>query len=255
MFPIIAAIGISVLSTLVQKAGTALIERNLGGSAAADPGKSSFDTILERSQATQSTRSRANGFNSLPAYGLAPTLASGLANDASMGLLTAQLTTQRSPAPLASPLAASHRPVGLSVIGDQIGRKVSANGSLIDLRGPVPPTLQYRLPTAAASVQVEVRDLQGVVVRTVQLGSQPGGFHQLPFDGRGLQSGLYLYRVIATDAGGLPIARVSTASGRVSDVRFVGGQAFLVVGNSLVPLKSVVGSDQRPAISSQLLTT
>jgi len=252
MFPIIAAIGISVLSKLAGKAVTTLIDRNAGGSAAADPGKSSFDTILEQSQTTKSTRARANGFNSLPPQGLAPTFASGLPKDASLGLLTAQLTTQRSLAPRTGLLAAPQRPVSRSVVGDQIGRKVSANGSIIDLRGgPVPPTLQYRLPTAAASVQVEVRDLQGVVVRTVQLGQQPGGLHQLPFDGRGLQSGLYLYRVIATDAGGLPIARVSTASGRVSEVRFEGGQAFLVVGGSLVPLKSVYEErrDQSPAFS------
>lgn len=251
MIPIIAAIGISVLSKLAGQAVTALIDRNAGGSAAVDPGKSSFDTILEQSQATKSIRSRANGFNSLPPHGLAPTLASGLTNDASLGLLTAQLTRERSLAPQAGLLAAPRRSVSRSVVGDRIGRKVSANGSVIDLRGPVPPTLQYRLPTAAASVQVEVRDLQGVVVRTVQLGSQPGGLHQLPFDGRGLQSGLYLYRVMATDAGGLPIARVSTASGRVSEVRFEGGQAFLVVGDSLVPLKSVYEerSDQRSAVN------
>lgn len=252
MIPIIAAIGISVLSKLAGQAVTALIDRNAGGSAAVDPGKSSFDTILEQSQATKSIRSRANGFNSLPPHGLAPTLASGLTNDASLGLLTAQLTRERSLAPRAGLLAAPQKPVSRSVVGNQIGRKVSANGSLIDLRGgPVSPTLQYRLPTAAASVQVEVRDLQGVVVRTVQLGPQPGGLHQLPFDGRGLQSGLYLYRVMATDAGGLPIARVSTASGRVSDVRFEGGQAFLVVGGSLVPLKSVYEerSDQPSAFS------
>lgn len=239
MIPIIAAMGISVLSTLAGKAVTALIDRNLSGSTAADSGKNSFDTILERSQAAKLTRAHAKGLDSLPPQGLAPTFASGPAKDASLGLLTAQLTRERSLAPLTGLLAASQRLVSRSVVGEQIGRKVSANGSLIDLRGPIPPTLQYRLPTAAASVQVEVRDLQGTVVRTVQLGPQPGGLHQLPFDGRGLQSGLYQYRVIAADAGGLPIARVSTASGRVSEVRFEGGQAFLVVGGSLVPLMGV----------------
>src|SRR5574337_356472 len=239
MIPIIAAMGISVLSTLAGKAVTALIDRNLSGSTAADSGKNSFDTILERSQATKSTRAHAKGLDSLPPQGLAPIFAGGLPKDASLGLLTAQLTRERSLVPLAGLLATHQRPLGSSVVGDQIGRKVSANGSAIDLRGPVPTTLQYRLPTAAVSVQVEVRDLQGVVVRTVQLGPQPGGLHQLPFDGRGLQSGLYLYRVMATNAEGLPIARINTASGRVSDVRFEGGQAFLVVGGSLVPLKSV----------------
>ncbi|MDD5558321.1 FlgD immunoglobulin-like domain containing protein [Candidatus Methylomirabilis sp.] len=251
MIPIIAAMGISVLSTLAGKAVTALIDRNLGGSTAADSGKNSFDTILERSQATKSARAHAKGLDSLPPQGLAPTFAGGLPKDASLGLLTAQLTRERSLVPLTGLLATHQRPLSNSVAGNQIGRKVSANGSLIDLRGPVPPTLQYRLPTAAASVQVEVRDLQGTVIRTVQLGPQSGGLHQLPFDGRGLDSGLYLYRVIATDAGGLPISRVSTASGRVNEVRFEGGQAFLVVGGSLVPLMGVyeASGDQPQALS------
>jgi flagellar hook assembly protein FlgD len=131
---------------------------------------------------------------------------------------------------------------------DLIGGQITANGSVIDLRGPIPPVLRYRLPSAAGSVQVEVRDLQGKVVRTVELGPQPGGVHEQYFDGRGLQSGLYTFKVIADDARGLPIVGVSTASGRVSGVRFEGDQAFLVVGSSLVPLMSVVRSDRRSAI-------
>lgn len=248
MIPILAAIGVSVLSTLVGKAATALLERNLGGIATADSHKSSFDTILERSQATKSTRSYAKGFGSFPLQGLTPTFTSSPAKDASLDLLTAQLATQRSLAPLSGLLAAPQRPASSRMVHDQIGRKVSANGSVIDLRGPVPPTLRYHLPTTAASVQIEVRDLEGKMVRTVQLGPQPGGFHQLPLDGRGLQSGLYLYRVIASDARGLPIARVSTASGRVSEVRFEGGQAFLVVGASLVPLMAVYEAEN-PAMA------
>ncbi|MCZ7626205.1 MAG: hypothetical protein C3F12_12150 [Candidatus Methylomirabilota bacterium] len=151
------------------------------------------------------------------------------------------LGQSRSVASTQSPLlvAASPRPMGPRVAGDLIGRKVVANGSVVELRGSIATVLPYRLPTTAAAVQIEVRDLHGTVVRTVSLGPRPGGLHQLLFDGRGLPSGQYLYRVIATDAVGQPIAGANTASGRVMGVRLENGRPFLDVGRALVPLSAV----------------
>lgn len=247
MLPILAAIGISALSTLVGKAATALIEQHLGGITSTDSAKSSFATILERSQATKSTRAHSKGLDTLAVS----SLVNGRAEGASLGRLTTELAAQRSLAPISGFTAAPQRPVAIQrsalssrAVQDQIGRQVTANGSVIDLRGPIPPVLRYRLPSAAGSAYVEVRDLQGKIVRRVELGPQPGGVHEQYFDGRGLQSGLYTYKVIARDTTGLPIACASTASGRVSGVRLEEGQAFLIVGSSLVPLMSVAGSDK-----------
>lgn len=247
MIPVLAAVGIKLLGALAGKTITALMERGLDSSMAVDRTERSFDTILERSRSMRSTRSDARRFGPVSFQGLAPTVISGSADDASVGLLTAQLATRRTFAPATALPTVPRRPVSARAAADLIGRKIAANGSAIELRGSVPPTLLYRLPTAAESVQIEVRDLQGTIVRTVQLGPQPGGFHQIMFDGRGLQSGLYLYRVIATDTAGQPIARVSTAFGRVMGVQFENGQPFLNVGSALVPLTGIfeVSSDQR----------
>lgn len=239
MIPVLAAIGVSMLGTLAEKSVRALIEGHLGGETAIDSAKRSFNAVLERSRATTSARSNVRHADPFPSPGLAPSVVGGSAEDASVGLLTAQLATQRTRSPLTALLATPQRPVSPRMATDLIGRKIAANGSVVELRGPIPPTLQYRLPAAAASVQIEVQDLQGTVVRSIRLGSKPGGFHQLPFDGRGLSSGLYLYRVIATDAAGQPITRVSTASGRVTGVQFESGHPFLNVGSARVPLTGI----------------
>lgn len=251
MIPMLAAVGVSMLSTLAGKTITALIERDLGGGTTVDSGKGSFEAILERSQAMQSSRTPAKRVDPLPSQGVMPTVVGDSARSASIGLQTAGLATYRTPASRTALLAAPPWAVSPGRAGDLIGRKIAANGSVFELRGQI-PTLHYHLPTVAASVQIEVRDLRGTVVRTVQLGSQPGGLHRISFDGRGLPSGLYLYRVVAADAAGQPIARVSTAYGRVLGVRFEGGQPLLNVGSALVPLAGVfeVSTLQPSAIGS-----
>jgi flagellar hook assembly protein FlgD len=243
MLPILALVGVSVLSTLAGKVVTSLIERSLAGGAATNAGKA-FDAVLEWSQATQSGRTDAKISDGIPRTSSTSTISHGPGKDASLGLLVAQLRAQRSLTGLSGALPAVGGSSRGTLASGYIGRKVVANGSVIDLRGPVPSILRYLLPRAAASVQVEVQDLQGNVIRTVQLGAQPGGLHQLPFDGRGLQSGLYVYKVIAADVQGLPLVGISTATGRVTEVRFEGGRPFLVVGGALVPVAGVyeVGS-------------
>lgn len=272
MLPILAAIGISLLSSVASKAAAALVDRGLGGAAPSDSG-ASFHSILERSQATTSSRtgpkpvdpfaqagasgatgssmvrtpvlSRADG--AVP--GRAGSGGSALSRDEGPALnrLISEVRNQSS----LSPLVVAARPVGHGMAAGYVGRKVAANGSMVTLAGGVVPQLRYQLPRAAASVQIEVRDLHGKLVRTIQLGPQAGGLHLLPFDGRGLQSGGYVYKVMATDARGELLSGVSTASGRVMEVRYEGGQPFLAVGSALVPLAAVyeMSGDQQPAFS------
>jgi flagellar basal-body rod modification protein FlgD len=104
-------------------------------------------------------------------------------------------------------------------------------------------TLGYSLPTAA-TVTIEVSDLQGNSVRTLQLGPQSAGQGQLVFDGLGddgrlLPSGRYLYRVTATDASGGSVAGAGTAFGQVTGLTFEGTQPLLIVNGSLIPLNAV----------------
>lgn len=265
MLPVLAAIGISLLSSVASKAAAALVDRGLGGAATSDSG-ASFHSILERSQATTSSRTGPRpvdpfapaGASGATDAGMMRTSAPGRAGGSALSrtegpALNRLISEVRNQSSL-NPLVVAARPVGRGMAAGYVGRKVTANGSMVTLAGGVMPQLRYQLPRAAASVQIEVRDLHGKLVRTIQLGPQAGGLHLLPFDGRGLQSGGYVYRVVATDAQGELLSGISTASGRVMEVRYEGGQPFLVVGSALVPLAAVyeMSGDQQSAFGQQL---
>lgn len=124
-----------------------------------------------------------------------------------------------------------------------IGRVVTANGTIFDQGESGAAALRYNLPSAA-SVQIQIRDLQGTLVRTLTLGPQPAGQGQLAFDGLGndgrpLPPGRYVYNVAATDAAGGSVAGVSTASGQVTGVSFEETQPMLMVDGSLIPLSAI----------------
>lgn len=124
-----------------------------------------------------------------------------------------------------------------------IGKVVTANGTIIELGGGDPGTLRYDLPSAA-TVTIQVSDLQGNSVRTLHLGSQPAGQGVVAFDGLGddgrlLPSGRYLYKVTATDSFGESVAGADTASGVVTGITFEGTQPFLLISGRLVPLNAV----------------
>lgn len=124
-----------------------------------------------------------------------------------------------------------------------IGKVVTANGTIFDQGGSSPAMLRYNLPSAA-SVQIQIRDLQGAPVRTLTLGAKPAGQGQFTFDGLGddgrpLPAGRYLYKVVATDAAGGGVTGASTAMGQVASISFEGTEPLLMVGGSLIPLSAV----------------
>lgn len=125
-----------------------------------------------------------------------------------------------------------------------IGKVVAANGAIFEQTGAGSATLRYSLPSDAASVQLQIQDLQGNPVRTLSLGPQPSGQGQVAFDGLGddgrpLPPGRYRYKVAATDAAGGSVAGVNTVSGQVASISFEGTEPLLMVNGSLIPLSAV----------------
>lgn len=75
--------------------------------------------------------------------------------------------------------------------------------------GEGPAAFAVELPSSAASVQVLVTDAAGTVVRTIDLGAQPGGLHDAAWDrlddaGRPAPAGAYQVRVVAAN-GSAPV--------------------------------------------------
>jgi flagellar basal-body rod modification protein FlgD len=127
-----------------------------------------------------------------------------------------------------------------------LGRTVTVNGSPLALEAGRPTSVGYALPSGASSVAIQVLDASGKAVRTMAVGQQGRGLHQVVFDGlddegRRLASGAYTYRVAAVDAGGRLLSGASTGMGRVSGFNVEQGELVLLVGDQRVPLSSVVG--------------
>lgn len=139
--------------------------------------------------------------------------------------------------------AAAAGPAGAAAL---LGRTVTFNGSPVTLDGVNGATLAYRLPAGSPAVALQLLDAQGVPVRTMLVGQQGGGTHQVPFDGlddagRRLAPGTYTYRVAAADAAGKPLPGIITGGGPVSGLSVEDGRLLLLVGETRVPMSSVVG--------------
>ncbi len=135
---------------------------------------------------------------------------------------------------------------GFASAAPLLGRTVTVNGTPITLQTGETTTVAYQLPAAAKAVYVQVEDASGKAVRTLSLGQQDAGVHQLSLDGlddagKVLPDGSYTYRVVATDSAGQPLSGVITGAGQVTGMNVENGQLVLLVGGARVPLSSVVG--------------
>lgn len=113
------------------------------------------------------------------------------------------------------------------------GRQVLVDGNrmTVDAAGVSGAALQ--LPGDATSVKVEIRDANGLLVRTMDLGALRGGLQQFAWDGKndaGVQvaTGRYSFSV-AAKAGGTEFAADTLMSGRVEGIRNQSGELQLVL--------------------------
>lgn len=122
-----------------------------------------------------------------------------------------------------------------------IGRDVVLEGNGIQLSGGSALGM-LGLPQSADSVSVEIKDASGAVVKTLDLGAQPGGMVSFSWDGLNDQGqvaadGAYSMGIKAS-SGGQEIEAMPFAVGRVSSVTLGGEQGVTVnlagMGSALI---------------------
>ncbi len=133
---------------------------------------------------------------------------------------------------------------GIASASALLGKTVTVNGSPLALGSTGTATLAYALPTGAAAVAVRIFDQSGNAVRTLVVGQQGAGPHQLVFDGldddgRRLGAGSYIYQVVAADTKGQAVPGAYTGGGQVTGISVEGNTLRLVIGNQRVPLTAV----------------
>lgn len=135
-----------------------------------------------------------------------------------------------------------------------IGKEVKLSGGSINYIGQDTITLGYNLPAEASSVEVNVLDENGKIVRTFRNAPNKAGGNKLPWnftdnDGNKLPHGKYTFEVKAKNSAGQEMTIDIYKWGRIDGVRFSEGGTKLLVG-ALEYFLSEVFEILEPASSS-----
>lgn len=152
---------------------------------------------------------------------------------------------------LTSLLAAQQGSGGLAGASNYIGKEATAAWSATELADGE-AKWSYELGTAASVAKLEVLDGSGRVVWTGDAPSRQEGISDFTWDGRttgGAQladGGVYTLKVTAQNAGGGSVESQVLTRGRVTGIELYEGQPYLTIGQSIVPLSSVIALDELP---------
>ncbi|MBI3303936.1 MAG: flagellar hook assembly protein FlgD [Deltaproteobacteria bacterium] len=125
-----------------------------------------------------------------------------------------------------------------------IGKEVSARGNSVSLGEGGKATMPYTLAAEATRVVVNIKDGEGNLVRTVEVGDQKAGEQTVEWDGKdstgkSREPGVYTFEVNAFDASGKTVAATTSVRGVVTGVDMAGSEPLLLVGSLKVPMSAV----------------
>ncbi|HZW16169.1 MAG TPA: flagellar hook assembly protein FlgD [Brevundimonas sp.] len=108
----------------------------------------------------------------------------------------------------------------------------------------------YEIASNADSVKLEVLDGSGNVVWSGDAPDKTTGVHDFTWDGDatsgndGQDDQVYTLKVVARDAAGGAIDAQVLTRGRITGVEMYDGEAYLTVGNAILPLSSVIALEE-----------
>ena len=114
-------------------------------------------------------------------------------------------------------------------------------------------TWSYELASNAASATLQVLDGSGKVVWSGDAPEKGTGVHEFTWDGKatsgndGQDGQVYSLRVVAKDAAGGAVDSQVLTRGRITGVEMYDGEPYLTVGNSILPLSTVIALEEARA--------
>ncbi len=107
-------------------------------------------------------------------------------------------------------------------------------------------TWSYELASNAASATLQVVDGSGKVVWSGDAPDRTTGVHDFTWDGKattgndGQDGQVYSLRIVAKDAAGKAVGSQVLTRGRITGAEMYDGVPYLTVGNSILPLSTVI---------------
>lgn len=138
---------------------------------------------------------------------------------------------------------------GLAGAANYIGKDATAAWSATKFTGGE-ATWSYEVAANAASVKLEVVDGSGKVIWSGDAPDKTTGVHEFSWDGKatsgndGQEDQVYSLRITAKDAAGGAINAQVLTKGRITGVEMYDGEVFLTVGNSILPMSSVIALEE-----------
>lgn len=138
---------------------------------------------------------------------------------------------------------------GLADAADYIGKEATAAWSATKFTDGE-AMWSYEVAPKAASVKLEVLDGTGKVVWSGDAPDHTTGVHDFTWDGDattgadGKDGQVYTLRVVAKDSAGGKIDAQVLTRGRITGVEMYDGEAYLTVGNSILPLSTVIALEE-----------
>ena len=140
-------------------------------------------------------------------------------------------------------LVAAQQAMGNSSMISLIGKLVDIPGSSIDHTPGKTTNLTYSLGAEASTTKIEIFDSAGKLVNTLNgpgaKGSNLAIWNGLDNEGNPVGSGIYTFKIQATNSAGKPVTSETFTSGLVTDVLFEEGGAFAVVNGQKLPAAEI----------------
>lgn len=138
---------------------------------------------------------------------------------------------------------------GLESAANYIGKEATAAWSATKFTDGE-AAWSYEIASNASTAKLEVVDGSGNVVWSGDAPDKTTGVHEFSWDGEatsgndGEEGQVYSLRVLAKDASGGAIDAQVLTQGRVTGVEMYDGEVFLTVGNSILPMSSLIALEE-----------
>ncbi|SDQ34114.1 flagellar hook assembly protein FlgD [Brevundimonas sp. 374] len=150
---------------------------------------------------------------------------------------------------LLTSLLAAQAGGGLDNAANYIGKSVTAAWTATEFNDGK-ATWAYELGADADKATLQVIDSKGVVVWEGAAPDKKSGLHTFSWDGKlkdggtAEDGGVYTLKVAATDATGAKVDAQALIQGRVTGVEMYNGAPYLVIGDSILPLSTVISLNE-----------
>lgn len=123
-----------------------------------------------------------------------------------------------------------------------IGKTVRVDSKVLELKNKT-ATINYGLTRKSATTQIEIRDKDNNLMRTLQ-GATAKGLHNLDWNGQDdtgkqLPDGTYSFKLIAKDSHAQTIQTAQGIVGKVNGIEMEKGAALLSIGQVKIPASAV----------------